>query len=147
MLTLRQTAEHFRRAEFDLRFALEREVRLAMEAAAETAKGFIGQEMPGWDPLAPPTIADKTRKGYPTPAPLLRTGELRESIGAEAEAVPGGVDGVVGSTSRHASFHEIGSSREPPRPFLGPALMLAEQPLSTALGELAVRVLTPGERP
>ncbi len=128
-----------------MKFALEREVRLEMEAAAELAKSFIGQEVPGWAPLTPSTIADKERQGFPVPAPLKRTSELQDSIHGEAESVYGGVRGVVGSTDEIAIFHEHGTSKLPPRPFLGPALMLAEPLIEKSLGALAVRALTPGE--
>ena len=147
MTPLADVIAGLKRNELALKFALEREVRLGMEEAAKLAKGFIGREGPGWAPLAESTIADKERQGYETPAPLLRTGELRDSIKGEAESVPGGVRGVVESDDPSALSHEIGSSREPPRPFLGPAVMLTEPILATALNELAVRVLTPGARP
>ncbi len=147
MVPLADYIAGLRRNQFDLKFALEREVRVGMEAAAKLAKSFIGQEMPGWDPLAPSTIADKASKGYATPAPLRRTGELAESIKGEAEAVLGGVRGVVGTNDPTALWHEMGTSRMPARPFLGPALILSEPVLGAALSALAVRTLTPGKRP
>ncbi len=147
MTPLADVIAGLKRNELALKFALEREVRLGMEEAAKLAKGFIGQEMPGWDPLKESTLADKERQGYETPAPLKRTGELQDSLKGEAESVPGGVRGIVSSDNETALFHEIGTSREPPRPFLGPALMLTEPILATALNELAVRLVTPGARP
>ena len=136
-----------RRNQLDLKFALEREVRVAMEGAAKLAQSFIGNEQLGWDPLKPATIADKARAGYEVPKPLLRTGELRVSIKGEAEAVPGGVVGVVGTDDPTAIWHELGTSRMPARPFLGPVLILSEPAIVAALGALAVRTLTPGTRP
>lgn len=136
-----------RRNRAELPLALEREVAVAMEAAAKLAQSFIGEEMPGWTPLAEATLADKARKGYATPKPLLRTGELRDSIKGQAEPIPGGVRGVVGTNDEHAATHETGSFYEPPRPFLAPALILTEPVLASSLAALAVRTLTPGARP
>ncbi len=124
MTPLADVIAGLKRNELALKFALEREVRLGMEAAAKLAKGFIGREVPGWAPLAESTLADKARQGYETPAPLKRTGELRDSIKGEAESLPGGVRGIVESDDPNALWHEVGTSREPPRPFLGPALMV-----------------------
>ena len=147
MTPLSEVIAGLKRNQFDLKFALERTVRVEMEAAAKLAQSFIGQEMPGWSPLADTTIADKARKGYATPAPLLRTGELKDSIKGEAESVPGGVRGVVGTDDPTAIWHEMGTSKMPARPFLGPAMMLTEPAIGAALGALAVRTLTPGARP
>lgn len=147
MIPLADVISGLKRNQFDLKFALEREVRVGMEAAAKLAQSFIGQEMPGWDPLADSTIADKQRGGYATPAPLLRTGALKESIKGEAESVPGGVHGIVGTDDPTALWHEMGTSRTPPRPFLGPAMILTEPAIGVALDALAVRTLIPGKRP
>ncbi len=146
MIPLADVISGLKRNQFELKFALEREVRVGMEAAAKLAKSFIGQEMPGWDPLKPSTLAEKAQQGYETPAPLRRTGELADSIKGEAESVPGGVRGVVGTDDPTALWHEMGTSRMAPRPFLGPALILSEPVLGAALSELAVRTLTPGKR-
>jgi hypothetical protein len=48
------------------------------------------------------------------PGPLLETGELRDSIGRHAE----GNDGEVGSNNDKAVWHELGTSKIPPRSFL-----------------------------
>jgi phage gpG-like protein len=147
MVPLSEYIAGLKRNQFDLKFALEREVRLEMEAAAKLAKSFIGQEMPGWDPLKSSTIAEKERGGYATPAPLKRTGELAESIKGEAESTTNGVRGMVYSEDPTALWHEFGTSRLPARPFLGPALVLSETAIGVALGALAIRTLTPGKRP
>lgn len=147
MIPLSEVTGSLRRNLLDLKFALEREVRLSMEAAAKHARSLIGEEQPGWDALAESTLEEKARLGYPTPAPLLREGDLRDSIKGEAETTLEGVKGVVGSTDPIAIYHEAGTSRMPPRPFLAPSLMLAEPEIATTLGKLAVRALTPGEKP
>lgn len=94
-----------------------------MEAAAQlferTAKDMIGEEITEWAPLAASTVAEKQRLGFtgrisPTD-PLYRTGELRASI-------KGSVAGnrvVVASDDPIAAAQEFGTSRIPPRPFIG----------------------------
>jgi hypothetical protein len=161
MTPVKEVIEGLRRHEFELRFALERDVRLNMEVAAKVSRGFIGHEIEGWAPLSPATmngfyspdagwIKGKIELGYVNQIsatdPLLRTGELRDSIGGEAEEVGIGVRGIVGSTSDIAALQEMGTSRIPARPFLGPALMLAETKIAEDLGHLAIRALTPGSR-
>lgn len=162
MMPIAEVIEGLKRHELELKFALEREVRLRMEGAAHEARGFIGHEMEGWAPLSPATmdgffseragryIEGKTELGYVNQVsatdPLLRTGGLRDSISGEAESVGLGVRGIVGSTSDIAAYQEVGTSTIPPRPFLGPALMLEEPKIAEDLGHLAVRTLTPGSR-
>src|SRR5690348_14424850 len=81
------------RVEPNLAIAVEETVH----AAAETARGYIGHYQgatdgyPTWPPLAERTIRDKERRGYAPPDnPLLRTGDMRDSIVA-------GADGLVGT--------------------------------------------------
>lgn len=150
MLTFGEVAAHLRRAQMDARFALDREVRLLMEGAAVEAKAMIGHELPEWPPLAPSTVAEKARLGFTGQVsdtdPLLRTGRLRDSIKAEAEAIGYLVEGVIGSDDSVAADQELGTSKIPPRPFLAPAMMSVEPRAATALGELTVRALTPGQK-
>jgi hypothetical protein len=90
-------------------------VKRACEMVEKRAKASIGQTHPGiWAPLLAATITDKQRHGFPTPKPLLRTGELRDSI----EHVVHGLEGAVGSNDPVAVFQELGTSRIPPRSFL-----------------------------
>jgi hypothetical protein len=55
--------------------------------------------------IAESTIADKAHHGFPTPKPLLRTGELRDSI----EYTVHGLEGCVGSDLEIAVFQELGT--------------------------------------
>lgn len=86
------------------------------------AKAAIGNNHEMWPPLAPSTIADKQRQGYATPAPLLRTGEMRDSI----QYTVNGDEGAVGSNSEIAVFQELGTSRIPPRSFLVSSAIASE---------------------
>lgn len=91
---------------------------------AEDAKGRIGQyqravaPFPAWAPLADSTRADRVRQGYPADDPLLREGDLHDSVYHEVK----GHTVHVFSRSPLAPHHEFGTSKMPPRPFLGPAV-------------------------
>jgi hypothetical protein len=97
--------------------------------------------MPGrWlrAPLAESTIRDKAAHGYKTPAPLLRSGEMRDSI----EYVVHGDEGCVGSNSDVAVFQELGTSRIPPRSFLVSAAISSEDKIHRMAGASAVAALS-----
>lgn len=146
MTPLSEVIAGLKRNLFEVPFALEREVGVGMAEAAKLAKSYIGDEQPGWAPLAASTIEQKSALGYPVPAPLLRDGDLRDSIESEVETSGLVVTGIVGSTDPIAVYFSTGTSRMPPRPFIEPAFMLTEPKLTAALGELAIRLLTPGAR-
>jgi hypothetical protein len=79
-----------------------------------------------WAELADSTKADRVAKGFPENEPLLRTGELRDSIEVSVK----GNEAVVGSVSDIAMYQELGTDRGiPPRPFLGPAAFDAKHPI------------------
>ncbi len=150
MIPLADLAAHFKRIHEELRPAMEAEMHVAMEGVAEVAKGMIGHEMPGWDPLSASTVAEKERLGYvgrisPTD-PLLRTGELENSLSGEAIVERNTIVGVVGSTSDHSIEMELGSSRVPPRPFIMPALIVSSESIGEAFCKLALRALVPGRK-
>lgn len=90
---------------------------------AGDAKARIGSyqdsegPFPAWANLAEATVADRIAKGFTPDDPLLRTGELRESIGVQVE----GHEAQIGTPDQVALYQEVGTSRIPPRPFLGPA--------------------------
>jgi hypothetical protein len=89
-------------------------VERACQIVQKKAKAAIGKEHEMWAPLAASTIADKQAHGFPTPKPLLRTGELRDSI----EYTVHGNEGCVGTDNKAAPFLEFGTSKMPPRSFL-----------------------------
>ena len=106
---------------------LEHVVTAVTVDAARRARAYIGQERPEWPPLADITVADKTALGYvghvsPTD-PLLRTGEMRDSIEGQVD----GLVGVIGSNDKKALWQEFGAhgtgrnraGELPPRPFIG----------------------------
>jgi HK97 gp10 family phage protein len=146
VVSLTEWIAHLKRSELALKFDFETEVGACMASAAKKAKGFIGEQQPGWDNLAPSTIKAKAALGYPVPAPLLREGDLRDSINSEVETVGNEIIGLVYSDDPIAEYQEYGTSRIPPRPFIVPALIQTEPEIQTALGETLVRALTPGGR-
>lgn len=97
-------------------------VKKACQIVQARAKRTIGTNQEEWAPLAASTITDKARHGFKTPAPLLRTGEMRDSI----EYMVHGNEGCVGSNNPEAKWHELGTARMPPRPFLRPAAIVSE---------------------
>ena len=89
----------------------------ACELVAAEAQRVIGTYDYGWPSLAPSTLAKKSAD-----TPLLETGEMRSSI----EWNSSGNEGHVGSNNDKAVWHELGTSRIPPRPFLAGAAMAME---------------------
>lgn len=119
----------------------------ALESAAvmveRRAKEKIGeyQQEAGpfiaWPELADSTKADRTRHGFAEDEPLLRTGELRDSI---EHTVADGV-AQVGSNSDKAVWQELGTKYMPPRSFLGGAVVDKLDDIMKTIGEQAVASL------
>lgn len=114
----------------------------------QTAKAEIGEyqdavgPFEAWAPLAESTEADKAAKGYPPDAPLLRKGDLRESIQHEVKPL----EAIIGSIDPVMVFHEFGTSKMPARPVLGPALHRNEEKIKKLVGHAAAAGLV-GEDP
>lgn len=76
-----------------------------------------------WQELAPITVHEKTELGYSPPDnPLVRTGEMRDSISYEVALDSRAMMIVVGSDVPYAVDQELGTERIPSRPFLGRAV-------------------------
>lgn len=99
---------------------------LILEAVGEhiekESKAKIGEYQPAagqfiaWPWLADSTLRDKEKKGFSPPDnPLLRTGEMRDSIGHTVSHDQ--VD--IGSDSDIAVYQELGTKNMPPRSFFG----------------------------
>ena len=93
-------------------------IRQAAEIVEDRAKSELGGYGLGVVPLKASTIARKGRGD----SPLLETGELRNSI----EHTIGDKVAWVGSNNDKAVWHELGTSKMPPRPFLSLAAIASE---------------------
>lgn len=119
---------------------LERGLKACAERIEKTAKEELGEYQPAtgpfpeWAQLADATMAQRESMGYTPNDPLLRSGELRDSIGHEVS----GLEAEIGSTSDIAVYQELGTETIPPRPFLGPAAVRNKKFIQRALGEAAV---------
>lgn len=108
----------------------ERGASMIQRDAKEKLGHYQGQagEFNAWSELADSTKDDRVSKGFPENEPLLRTGELRESI----DTVVTGSEAMVGSMDPIALWQECGTDdgHIPPRPFLGPAAFEAKKKLA-----------------
>lgn len=126
----------------------ERALKRAARLVEREAKASIGEyqaaapPFAAWAPLAASTMEEKTRLGYAPPDnPLLRTGELRDSISHEVDANVHGGEAVIGSPSEVAVFQELGTRTIPPRSFLGSAAVRKADEIVDILGKSAVAAL------
>lgn len=130
-------------AAFKARNLLDVPTEELMIVTAHLAQSFIGHYQSGWAPLKPSTVDQKTRLGYAPPDnPLLRTGELRDSIEAAAALDPTGAIGVVGSKDKVALYQEMGTSKIPPRMSMGLAMHETYASADRIFGDFAVKILT-----
>ncbi|KAG0167309.1 hypothetical protein DFQ30_006189 [Apophysomyces sp. BC1015] len=126
---------------------VKRGLELSAELIEETAKSEIGEYQeavamfPAWAPLAALTEADKASKGYPPNSPLLRTGEMQDSIRYDA----GEWEATVGATDPNMVFHEFGTQTIPPRPVIGPALYRNLEQIQKLIGNAAAAGLVGGD--
>jgi hypothetical protein len=114
-------------------------IRKACEMVAAQARAAIGKEHEMWPALAPATIADRVKKGFAANEPLLRTGELRDSIQWTTSA--SGLEGCVGSNSPIAVYQELGTSKIPPRSFLVSSAISMEEKIHRMAARAVVAVL------
>lgn len=100
-----------------------------------------------WVALAPSTVRQRIRAGYPARPILVRTGALRNSLlnpGAsnsyeELQTTGDGWTLLVGTEDPKAIFHELGTSRMPARPFVALSDQ-AEQRVVSALDLLVAQI-------
>jgi len=138
---LEQFAREMSFASATIATGLEASFRVIVKEIEETAKEEIGVYQPAygpfnaWAPLAESTKADRIRMGYSEDEPLMRSGELRESI--QSEVV--GLAAIVGTKSEIGPWLEVGTERIPPRPFIGPAYVRKIDPLMESIGRAIAR--------
>lgn len=123
------------------------ETELALHEIAEhiekEAKAEFGEYQPqvgsfvAWAPLADTTLygwkwfPGKVDLGYSPPDnPLVREGELRDSISHEVS----GLEAYIGSPDERMPYHEFGTANMPPRPVLGPAGYKSKEVIAKLIG-------------
>lgn len=112
------------------------------------AKKEIGTYQPevgpfqDWAELADSTKEDRLKKGYTENDPLLRSGDLRNSISHQTKELTA----QIGSTSDIMIYQEFGTTFIPPRPVLGPAAFKNKEKIKKILGSAAVTGLIDGEK-
>jgi hypothetical protein len=105
----------------------------AIEGTAKAEFGVYQGEVgafAAWAPLAEATQAERVNLGYTPDDPLLREGDLRDSISREV----GGLEAVVGSDSDIMVYQELGTDRIQPRAVLGPAAIRNKALITRTLG-------------
>lgn len=127
------------------------EMRRGLERCAvmveQTAKREIGtyQDAVGpfsaWPSLAESTQDERARLGYTQDDPLLRTGDMRDTIEHETEQFRA----VIGSKDDIAAYQEFGTDRIPPRPFMGPAVIHNQKRILQVLGLAVARGVSGGQ--
>jgi HK97 gp10 family phage protein len=141
-------ALHFAALDIAVHASMEAGLKEVVKRIEKTAKDEIGHYQPSigpfnaWDPLADSTEEDKARKGFEPNAPLERTGQFRDSWKSEAE----GKEGVVGSTDERAPWFEFGTTKMPPRPVLGPAVIHNSAAIKKIIGKATVHGIVGGKR-
>ena len=115
---------------------LEKAARIVEAEAKREIGTYQGQAGPfaAWAELTEATKADRVAKGFTENDPLLRTGDMRDTIGHRVA----GHEAVVGSDSDIAVYQELGTSRIPPRSFLGGAAFRKAEEVAQTLGHAAV---------
>ena len=144
--SLAKFAEHLAIMSVAVVAAEHKALKRCAKLVEATAKSEIGTyqdavgPFPAWPALAESTEDQKEKSGYPLNSPLLRTGEMRDSIEHEVS----GNEAVIGSKSDIAAYQEFGTDKIPPRPFIGPAAFRNKEKIRRIIGEATVEGLTVG---
>jgi len=108
--------------------------------AQTLAASYPGHYQSGWKELSPFTIADKEASNWPSPSPLLRSGDMAESIHRVIDPIELGV--VIGSNDKKALWQEMGTVKIPPRPFLALGMQNSIPYAVDIFNEIAVELLS-----
>ncbi len=117
--TLAGFAEYLIEQKYDIEHANEVALEVGAAMIRDAAKAAIGTYTFPWQVLAASTQADRERQGFPANEPLLRTGEMRDSIGVRI--IKAGHEAEIGSDNQIAVYQELGTSTIPARSFLAAA--------------------------
>jgi phage gpG-like protein len=102
----------------DIEIAKKTAIHVMAQMIAEEAKRVLGSYDYDWPQLAAATQAERVQAGFAANEPLLRTGELKDSIEYK---VTSDHTAEVGSNLDVAVFQELGTIHIPPRSFLAAA--------------------------
>lgn len=119
--------------------ALEKATKLLQTKVKEKFGEYQPEAGPfvAWAELAESTKQDRERQGYPDNEPLLREGDLRESV----DRLVRDKEGFVGSNSDIAVYQELGTKSIPPRSTFGSAAVENMEVIVEIVGEGAVAAL------
>lgn len=140
-----QFAEHLIKAATIELIAIQKGLDISAKLIQEEAKKEIGWlqpsvgPFPAWEELADSTKEEKERLGYvfnDDYNPLLRTGELRDSIKYEINM--GSLEAIIGTESMIGAFQEYGTKYIPPRPFMGAAAFKNANKIAQIFGEITL---------
>jgi phage gpG-like protein len=131
VFSLLEAAHHFERLAHGFPHACHQALEIAAQFVEAEAKRAIGTYKYGWRQLSPATQTDRVAHGFSANEPLMRTGEMRDSI----EHCSSPTEARIGSNNDKAVWHELGTSRIPPRPFLANALHQNEKVIVKIVGQ------------
>jgi HK97 gp10 family phage protein len=140
-------SEHLLKAAAAEELAAHAIVKRAAAMVKKTARSEFGHYQPeigdyvAWAELADSTKSDRVREGWSENDPLLRSGELMDSVKTEVH----GRTAVVGSESEIMLYMEVGTDKMPPRPVLGPAYLRNKERIHKVAETVAVATLFEGK--
>jgi hypothetical protein len=137
--TLLGFISHLAVMDADIKFAEREAVERACKLIQRVAKDMIGTPQPMWPPLAESTLARKDAN-----TPLLETGEMRDSIEYKIEKTEPSCIGHVGSDNMKAVWHELGTSKIPPRSFLVAAAVGRGEQIAELVGKIIFETMISG---
>ena len=92
-----------------------------------------------WAELTPFTKRERIRLGYNGNDPLLRSGDLRDSISHDTDA--SGLEAVIGSTDQRMVYLELGTKWIAPRSVLGLAAYRKQKAIVKLVGGMYVAAM------
>lgn len=147
--SLAEFAADIARMEVAFRLLGEDAMERACRIVEDESKRVIGTYDYAWPQLKPSTQAERVSRGFSANDPLLRTGDMRDSISHTVVVLGFAEDivGYVGSNSMIAVYQELGTNKIPPRSFLGGAARAKEHEVAEEIGggvrQVLLRGLTP----
>jgi phage gpG-like protein len=115
VMNLLEAAARFAATEAAVKEAEHAVLEAAAKMVEAKAKALIGVPHDFWAPLTDETLRRKDGVN----SPLLETGQMRDSIESTVEFP----SAYIGSNDDRAVWHELGTSRVPPRSFLAHSAM------------------------